>query len=200
VGRRLRDVRRARSRRPPARLRGGARPRRLVGRGPDHPVRRLCDEPRRGRGAGTGRRGFRRARAGGLARRAQPESRGRRADAARCGAGTMMRALLMCGIAAAALLAADGARAQAPMQITPPAARPPASIPGKPAKKPAVAKPAAAKPAVAKPALKKSIEPKVAKPPPGAPSAFAPEQVQAAPFTAPEKMPPQPSLSQQAAL
>ena len=47
----------------------------------------------------------------------------------------MMRRLAMCAIAAAALLAADGARAQAPLQITPPAARPPASIPGKPAKK-----------------------------------------------------------------
>ncbi len=51
----------------------------------------------------------------------------------------MMRRLLMCVIAVAALLAVDAARAQAPMQITPPVARPPASVPSKPAKKPAVA-------------------------------------------------------------
>ena len=59
----------------------------------------------------------------------------------------MMRRLFLCGVALAALMA-DSARAQAPMQITPPAARPPASIPDKPAKKPVAAK---------KPALKKSI-------------------------------------------
>ena len=32
----------------------------------------------------------------------------------------MMRRMLMCTVAAAALLVADAARAQAPMQITPP--------------------------------------------------------------------------------
>ena len=117
----------------------------------------------------------------------------------------MMRRLLLCGIAAAALIATD-AGAQ-PLQITPPAARPPASIP---AKKPAVAKPAQ-KPVAAKPAQK----PVVAKTAPGlgraesgeahprpaaplAPSAFAPEQTPAVPFTPPEKQLPQ--TSQQAAL
>ena len=46
----------------------------------------------------------------------------------------MMRRLFICGVAMAALLAANSARAQAPLQITPPPARPPASIPDKPAK------------------------------------------------------------------
>ena len=125
----------------------------------------------------------------------------------------MMRRVLMCAIAATALLAADESRAQAPLQITPQVARPPASIPGKPAKKPAPpkqthAKPEVAKPPIAKPAakpiLKKSIEPKTAKPAPpppapapSAPSAFAPEQTPLAPFAPSEKTPPQ---SQQAAL
>src|SRR5947209_173646 len=129
-----------------------------------------------------------------------------------------MRRLLICGVAAAALVAT--ARAQAPLQITPPIARPPASIPGKPAKKPAppkhtetkpviaksaVAKPVATKPTAPKPALKKSIEPKATKsappaPPPSAPSAFARETVPAAPFAPPEKLPAAPAQSQQAAL
>ena len=45
------------------------------------------------------------------------------------GAGAMSAAAL-CAVALGALLAADGARAQAPMQITPPAARPPAQHSG----------------------------------------------------------------------
>ena len=100
----------------------------------------------------------------------------------------MKHGLLLSGVAAVVLLA-NGAHAQAPMQITPPAARTAASVPSKPAKKPVLAKPAVAKPAVAKPALKKSIEPKAAKsvpsPTPPMPSAFAPEQIPAAPFAAP---------------
>src|SRR4051812_14147381 len=125
----------------------------------------------------------------------------------------MMRRLLLCGIAAAALTA-SAAGAQ-PLQITPPAARPPASVPAnkpastKPAQKPVAAKPAqkplaaksAHKPVVAKSAAPGSVEPKVAKPAPAAPlpsSAFAPEQTPAVPFTPPEKSLPQ--ATQQAAL
>ena len=76
----------------------------------------------------------------------------------------MMRRLLLCGVAATALVAAE-ATAQ-PLQITPPAARPPASIPAKkPAPKPVATKPVQ-KPVAAKPAQK----PVVAKSTDGTPS------------------------------
>src|SRR5882724_2677605 len=74
------------------------------------------------------------------------------------------------------------AAAQAPMQISPPAARPPANIP-KPAQKTKAAK---------RPVLKKSIEPALAAPAkqipaPSAPTAFAPDHPPIAPFAAPDK-------------
>ena len=111
--------------------------------------------------------------------------RDRRADARARGAGAMMRRLLLLCGARAPLLAAGSARAQAPLQITPPAARPPASIPAEAGarspkavrQKPAAAAEADAKPVVAKSAPR-SVEPKVAKPAPPprlAPSAFAPD-------------------------
>ena len=79
-------------------VRCGARARRMVGGNADDPVRRLCGEPRRSRGAGRCRRGF---------------HCGRREYLARCGAPSRRRPISACGARAmrwSALLPFRGAR------------------------------------------------------------------------------------------
>ena len=128
-------------------FRRGARARRMVGGNADDPLRRLCGEPRRGRGAGARRRGFRRGRRDHLARCARRRAGGQvsawrsRCDEIARGCSQSRRS---------ALLGRRRADAQ-PMQISPPVARPPASIPAKPAQKPkaAQAKPGPAKKSIA---------------------------------------------------
>ena len=138
VRRGLRHVRRAGSRRTTPALRGRTGTRRLVGRCADGTVRRLMpaslDEVE-----ALARTGADFVAVGEDLWRNAATFAAVMQRLAVAGAGAMMRRLLLCGVAAAAMLAADAVRAQAPMQITPPSIRPPASIPAKPAPKPKAA-------------------------------------------------------------
>ena len=170
-------------------LGGRPRPPGLVGRAVRAALRRLRGGPRRGADLSQ----------------PAPISCGRRARLARhpraaacagerSGAGAMMRRLLLCGAALAALMAAHGAYAQAPMQITPPAARPLRALRRTSQDRGAIAQKLATTPALKPP----SAETKGGEGgtgsrhtrPPAPPSAFAPEKTPAVPFTRSRNCPP----------
>ena len=167
----------------------------------DDPVRRLCGEPRRGRGAGAAPAPIssRSARPSGATRVRVARRPSISAWRSRCD--EMRAAARFCG----ARRACCGERGAQPLQISPPIARPPASIPAKPAQKPAAASsrrqagasqgrqpredPPSRRPPAA--SLKKSIEPEspaAAAKPPRRPRLRA-ERVRARPTPRPRRSP-----------